>query len=112
MRSLWIVIYPLVAFLAIAIISETQPFFILGLVAYLFPAGILVGAGVPIKGNTQADWLGVISFSLIYLYVYLAFIIKIKKLSSTSLRNISLALMVAYVFGIKGCATMVSNFTF
>ena len=109
---MWLVLYPLIAFLAIAIISETQPFFVLGLVAYLFPVGILVGAGVIIKDNHQAAWWGAISFYLMYLYVYLAFIIKIKKLSSTSLRNISLALIVAYVFGIKGCATMVSNFSF
>lgn len=112
MRSMWIVVYPLIALIAILIIAPVQPFFVLPIFSPLFPVGVLIGSGLTIRDHHQADWLLAFSFTLVFFYVYIAFIVKIKEFSKTSLRSISLALMVAYVLGIKGCAFMASNFRF
>lgn len=109
---MWILVYPLLALIIILVLAPVQPFFVLPIFTPLFPVGVLIGSGLTIKDGHQADWLLALSFTLVFFYVYIAFIVEIKKFSRISLRSISLVLIVAYVLGIKGCAFMASNFHF
>jgi len=115
MRVLWIVVYPLVVFAAISLITQASVFFILPLFVYTFPLGILVGLGMPtslLKSNDPL--LGVVFIASIALFflLYVWFVYMVKRLGSRTLRALSIILVASLILGTRGCVLMISEIRF
>jgi len=109
MRVLWIVVYPLVAFAAISVITQNAVFFMLPLFTLQFPAGILVGMGVSVKTlNSHVPWA--VGFTALFFLFYVWFVFRVERLGSRTLRMFSIMLVVALLLGIKGCGIDIRQF--